>query len=766
VANEFIIKNGFRSQGNSEVTGSALITGSLGITGSLVVIDGNGSNNLNTNLRRLYGATGDLSVNWTDRLLTNTAGAGVLDWRNLRLIDSATSRSIDWGSRLLTDTSQMSSVNWSTRLLTDASAITAVDWSSRKLYDSSGAGVLSADWRLRLLHGADTSQSIDWASRKLLDQNEKFSIAWKDRISYDANTSSSINWNTRRLTNNSGSTVLNWQDGQFTGTASYATQALSASWAPGGGGSPGGSNTYIQFNNAGTFGGEQFFTYSTGSRSVAQGSANSAIGLYSHAQGISTKADGYASHAQGDSTAANGYASHAEGRSTTTGNAFGYYAEMTASGVFTISSSYGDLSTAGLFNIGYTIGVDDSQYTNSYTYANLIVTSCSFDGTNTLVHVTDTAFYTSPVIIGSISNFGNGGDQAWGGYAAHAQGAITLAQGAGSHAEGQSAGAYGPYSHAEGVSTAYGDYSHAEGASSAYGTYSHAEGQGIVYGEYSHAEGSSTYAGYTGYRMNTDITAGVIQLEPIYGDQTANFSGGSFVLIYDNSGDIDTVNNTTTTYLYEVSSSAFTSSLTQITLVDNTVTTFTNFARLNIGVYGNPAPPTADVPLGRSSHAEGVSSKTIGEYSHADGNLTETLGWYQSAVGISNKPISTLGAFIVGDGTTDGNTRHNLLVAAAGNVTISGSLLVSGSITSTNGVATKSNVVANTGFGGTPLTASVTFATAFPNTNYAVTVTGEDARIWNISSKTAAGFIIESNSSVALTGNTFWHATGYGEFNG
>jgi len=83
-----------------------------------------------------------------------------------------------------------------------------------------------------------------------------------------------------------------------------------------------------------------------------------------------------------------------------------------------------------------------------------------------------------------------------------------------------------------------------------------------------------------------------------------------------------------------------------------------------------------------------------------------------------------------------------------------------------NGILTKSNVVANTGFGGTPLTSSIIFATAFPNTNYAIAVTGEDARVWNIASKTAAGFIIESNSSVALTGNTYWHATSYGEFNG
>jgi hypothetical protein len=50
-------------------------------------------------------------------------------------------------------------------------------------------------------------------------------------------------------------------------------------------------------------------------------------------------------------------------------------------------------------------------------------------------------------------------------------------------------------------------------------------------------------------------------------------------------------------------------------------------------------------------------------------------------VGIGNKPISTPGAFIVGDGDPNNSIQHNLLVAAAGSVVISGSLQVSGSLT-------------------------------------------------------------------------------------
>jgi hypothetical protein len=53
--------------------------------------------------------------------------------------------------------------------------------------------------------------------------------------------------------------------GYLYGTASYA---VSASWAPGGGGTPGGANTNIQFNQLGSFGGDSNFTYNSASSLV------------------------------------------------------------------------------------------------------------------------------------------------------------------------------------------------------------------------------------------------------------------------------------------------------------------------------------------------------------------------------------------------------------------------------------------------------------------------------------------------------------------
>jgi len=79
------------------------------------------------------------------------------------------------------------------------------------------------------------------------------------------------------------------------------------------------------------------------------------------------------------------------------------------------------------------------------------------------------------------------------------------------------------------------------------------------------------------------------------------------------------------------------------------------------------------------------------------------------------------------------------------------------------GLETKAGSVTNTSFSGNPRKATVTFTTAFSNTNYAISITGEDARSWIIESKVAGSFVINSNSNTALAGNTYWIATAYGE---
>jgi hypothetical protein len=83
------------------------------------------------------------------------------------------------------------------------------------------------------------------------------------------------------------------------------------------------------------------------------------------------------------------------------------------------------------------------------------------------------------------------------GFASHAEGILTLAQGKNSHSEGMSTSAMNTASHAEGSLTlAQGGYSHAEGRStSAIAGCSHAEGdETIASGQSSHSEGYLTSA--------------------------------------------------------------------------------------------------------------------------------------------------------------------------------------------------------------------------------------------------------------------------------
>lgn len=75
----------------------------------------------------------------------------------------------------------------------------------------------------------------------------------------------------------------------------------------------------------------------------------------------------------------------------------------------------------------------------------------------------------------------------------------------------------------------------------------------------------------------------------------------------------------------------------------------------------------------------------------------------------------------------------------------------------------KAGSVAAGSFTGNPKKATVTFTTAFPDTNYAAVITGEDARSWVIESKVAGSFVINAGSNTALVGTTYWIATATGE---
>jgi predicted ATP-dependent Lon-type protease len=110
---------------------------------------------------------------------------------------------------------------------------------------------------------------------------------------------------------------------------------------------------------------------------------------------------------------------------------------------------------------------------------------------------------------------------------------------------------------------------------------------------------------------------------------------------------------------------------------------------------------------------------------------------------------------IDGANTKSLNNNDSIEVISDGNNWI----IAAGTGTATSSTTAKSGIVSNTTWTGSPLNYQVSFTSAFPNTNYSVTVTGGDARVWTIESVTVNGFIINSNSNTGLLYPTYWIAT-------
>jgi hypothetical protein len=302
-------------------------------------------------------------------------------------------------------------------------------------------------------------------------------------------------------------------------------------YANGGGGTPGGVNAQIQYNNAGAFGGSVLrfnsgnnsfqvnsggdvrgefavdfqairdpnvpegetqvasgyasfiasgkFNIASGPYSHVSGKSNTASGEYATAEGVSCIASGYCSHAEGSTTIASGYFSHAEGNNAT---ASGYCSH--AEGSTTIASS----------NYSHAEG-NETTASGNFSHA---------EGKST----TASGYYSHA----------EGRDSTASGNTSHAEGLNTTAgPGNFTHAEGNATTASGQNSHAEGnTTTASGDQSHAEGQeSTASGTYSHAGGHRSVaslWGQFSRASGAfdddgiAQYSFFTLFRYTTDDT--------------------------------------------------------------------------------------------------------------------------------------------------------------------------------------------------------------------------------------------------------------------
>ena len=75
----------------------------------------------------------------------------------------------------------------------------------------------------------------------------------------------------------------------------------------------------------------------------------------------------------------------------------------------------------------------------------------------------------------------------------------------------------------------------------------------------------------------------------------------------------------------------------------------------------------------------------------------------------------------------------------------------------------KSGTVAGASFAGNPKIFTVTFGTAFPDTNYSVSVISVESRTWTFQSKLAGSFVMNSNANLALTADVDWIATAHND---
>ena len=131
---------------------------------------------------------------------------------------------------------------------------------------------------------------------------------------------------------------------------------------------------------------------------------------------------------------------------------------------------------------------------------------------------------------------------------------------------------------------------------------------------------------------------------------------------------------------------------------------------------------------------------------------------------VDNTTTSSYGDLLVKNGSVWKNSKQ-----LTGSYGITGSLQATSFTGSLQGtasyatyaVSTKGGAVAAGAFSGLPLKGTVNFGSAYPNTNYAISIVGGDARTWTIESKAIGGFVINSNSNVALDNEVYWITTPY-----
>jgi hypothetical protein len=470
-------------------------------------------------------------------------------------------------------------------------------------------------------------------------------------------------------------------------TASGQLFYTSSTAVGGGGGTPAPSDTYIQFNSGGLFGGDSSFRYIYASHSLQQGDNVVASGDYSHAQGSSSIASGDYSHVEGRGNQAIGEGSHAEGRNNYASASWSHVGGLqnTSSGIYqtVVGQNSIQLVSQSAFIVGggratndrsnalvvipktttgnfqsdsiLEILVESASISASYLYLNNLPTSPEL---NVLVYNSESnrVFYTSST---SVGGGGSGNPAPSDTYVQYnnndefgAEIFFKYAYVSHSLLLGEAMGSQGDF----GIPPSFGRFSVHLGEGSAT----------AINGAYS-----------------ASMVSGNIVLDAVYGDATSNFpNDGVFY-----GGNLYTSDGSPIQRNYfEKSSVTFNGTNTIISSsTDNSLSSFNPLFPLNFypGFVADPLDQgnwngniyTADegtfnsgfgalatgiysYAFGVGSHAEGNGSVSIGNYSHAEGNVNIAGGYGSHAEGSTTRAIGNYSHAEGGASIASGTYSH------------------------------------------------------------------------------------------------------------
>jgi len=190
----------------------------------------------------------------------------------------------------------------------------------------------------------------------------------------------------------------------------------------------------------------------------------------------------------------------------------------------------------------------------------------------------------------------------------------------------------------------------------------------------------------------------------------------------------------------------------------------------NITTGGTGNNPTVSVVASPSFNALTLSGLTSSSGGATFANLSGT-NIFSGSTNLQTY-FNTINAQLLTEANLSGATFTGQVNAPSlSATTLSGGTILSGStnlyqIFAQTGstLIHKSGTISGSTFSGNPDKATVTFTTAFANTNYAITITSNTNRTWTWESKAAGSFVINSNSNTGFaSGNVDWTATEYGE---